>query len=71
MSCCGSRRQAYKAWLVPRPVTVRYFGSERITTVGRVTGNRYDFSPDTAIVAVDGRDAAELLRLPEFSLEDS
>ena len=71
MSCCGSRRQAHKAWLTPRPVSVRYLGNVPITAVGLVTKNRYEFSPGTPTITVDARDAAELLRLPDFRLNQS
>lgn len=68
MSCCGRRRQAHKAWLIVRPVSLRYLGSVPVTVVGLVTGNEYDFSPDKPAVMVDARDAVELLRLGSFSL---
>lgn len=70
-SCCGSRRQAHKAWLAPRPVSVRYLGSAPIMAVGLATRNRYEFSPDTPTITVDARDAVELLRLQDFRIEQS
>ena len=68
MSCCGHRRRAYKAWLLPRPVRLRSLASEPIRAVGRVTGNVYEFSSASPEMDVDARDAVELLKATDFAL---
>jgi hypothetical protein len=42
--------------------------SEPIRAVGRVTGNVYEFSSASPEMDVDARDAAELLKAPDFAL---
>ena len=34
MSCCGSRRKAHKAWLISRPVRLRYVGEQSAQVIG-------------------------------------
>ncbi len=68
MGCCGGRRRAYKEWLVPRPVRLRYLGRDPIRTVGRVSGRTYEFSNETPESEVDARDAAELVTTSSFTV---
>ena len=68
MGCCGGRRRANKAWLVPRPVRLRYLGKDPIRTVGGVTGRPYEFSSQNPESEVDARDAAELVKTSTFAV---
>lgn len=68
MSCCGSRRQAHKAWFSPRPARLRYSGGEPMKRTGIVTGNLYEFSAGNPEREVDARDAVEFLKTPDFAL---
>jgi hypothetical protein len=70
MSCCGQRRRAHKAWLLARPVSVRYLATEPIRAVGQVTGNFYEFSSATPELYVDARDVAALLDTASFARVD-
>ena len=68
MSCCGGRRRANREWLVPRPVRLRYLGRNPIQTVGRVTGQTYEFSSESPENEVDARDARELVQTSSFAV---
>jgi hypothetical protein len=68
MSCCGRRRQAYKAWLAPRPVRLRFLGEGAAEVTGAGTGKSYLFSAAAREMDVDPRDAREMLRGSEFVL---
>lgn len=62
MSCCGNKRQAYRAWLMPRPVRLRFEGSGTIALKGAMTGKPYMASESTREIDVDPRDAGGLLQ---------
>lgn len=66
MSCCGGRRQAYKAWLVPRPVRLRFLGEGKIEAKGTMTGTPYRASESNREIEVDPRDASAFLRDGKF-----
>jgi hypothetical protein len=68
MSCCGRRRQAYKAWLAPRPVRLRFLGEGTAEVKGVGTGKSYLFSETAREMDVDPRDAREILRGSAFVL---
>jgi hypothetical protein len=61
MSCCGNKRQAFKAWLTPRPVRLRFLGAGSITLKGAFTGNAYMASESSREIEVDPRDAGEFV----------
>lgn len=61
MSCCGNKRQAFKAWLKPRPVRLRFLGAGAIALKGAVTGTPYMASESTREIEVDPRDAGGLV----------
>ena len=62
MSCCGNKRQAYRTWLMPRPVRLRFLGAGAIALKGAATGKPYAASESTREIEVDPRDASELVR---------
>jgi len=68
MGCCGGRRRANREWLAPRPVRLRYLGRDPIRTIGRVSGQTYEFSNQTPESEVDARDAAELVQTSNFAV---
>ena len=68
MSCCGRRRQAYKAWLAPRPVRLRFLGEGEAEVKGAGTGKSYLFSETAREMDVDPSDARGMLGGPEFVL---
>lgn len=61
MSCCGNKRQAHRAWLMPRPVRLRFQGAGVIALKGEITGRPYSASESTREIDVDPRDAAGFL----------
>jgi hypothetical protein len=62
MSCCGNKRQAFKAWLKPRPVRLRFLGAGVIALKGAVTGTPYMASQTAREIEVDPRDAGDLVQ---------
>jgi len=62
MSCCGRRRQTYKAWMVSRPVRLRFLGEGTIQVRGNSTGKSYVFTETEREMDVDPRDARGLLQ---------
>ena len=66
MSCCGGRRKAYKAWLAPRPVRLRFLGEGRVEAKGTATGKPYVASESTREIDVDPRDANAFLQGGKF-----
>ncbi|HEY3628593.1 MAG TPA: hypothetical protein VGL00_20060 [Terracidiphilus sp.] len=62
MSCCGKKRQAYKAWLKPRPIRLRYIGAGTVAFTGLATGKAYFVSESAPEIDVDPNDASGLLR---------
>lgn len=66
MSCCGGRRKAHKAWLVSRPVPLRYLGEGPIHVVGPITGKQYSFPTETQEIEVDAHDAPGLIQTRKF-----
>ena len=68
MSCCGKRRQAYKAWLMPRPIRLRFLGQGTAEVKGAGTGKPYVFSETLREIEVDPRDARQILQVPDFAL---
>jgi hypothetical protein len=66
MSCCGSRRKAHKAWMVSRPVRVRYLGEGSTQVVGNVSGKPYSFTTEAREMEVDAHDAEGLLQTQSF-----
>ncbi|HWG21051.1 MAG TPA: hypothetical protein VG225_11035 [Terracidiphilus sp.] len=69
MGCCGQRRQAYKAWLAPRPVRLRFVGTGTAEAKGVTTGKMYVVSESAPEVEVDGRDAREMVQSGLFVVE--
>ena len=67
MSCCGNKPEAYKAWLKPRPVRLRFLGTGAIALKGPVTGQPYMASESTREIEVDPRDAGELVEHGVFT----
>jgi hypothetical protein len=67
MSCCGKKRQAYRAFLQPRPVRLRFLGTGTIELKGTQTGKAYVVSKDIREIDVDPRDAAGLLQGGRFN----
>jgi hypothetical protein len=68
MSCCGKRRQAYKAWLMPRPIRLRFLGQGTAEVKGAGTGKPYVFTETLREIEVDPRDAKQILQVPDFAL---
>ena len=68
MSCCGRRRQAYKAWLVPRSIRLRFVGGGTFEARGATTGRTYVASEAEREVEVDPRDAKEILQSGRFEI---
>jgi hypothetical protein len=66
MSCCGSRRKAHKAWLISRPVRLRYLGEQSTQAIGKATGATYSFTTTEREMDVDARDALSLLQTKSF-----
>jgi hypothetical protein len=82
MTCCGGkRRAAAAAWTPAEPqggaglsravlpsasVELQYTGATALTAVGSATGRRYRFPAAGAVLAVDRRDAASLVALPQL-----
>ena len=66
MSCCGSRRKAHKAWLISRPVRLRYLGDQSAQVIGNATGIIYSFTSTEREMDVDVRDAPSLLQTKRF-----
>ncbi len=66
MSCCGSRRKAHKAWLISRPVRLRYLGEQSAQVIGNGTGTTYSFTSTEREADVDARDAPALLQTKSF-----
>jgi hypothetical protein len=66
MSCCGSRRKAHKAWLISRPVRLRYVGEQSAQVIGNATGTTYSFTSMEREADVDARDAPSLLQTKNF-----
>lgn len=70
MSCCGkSRMQArfnVPGMVVPPigTVTFEYIGMTRLTVIGPVTRNRYEFAGLGARVHVDRRDSNSIATVP-------
>jgi len=62
MSCCGKKRQAHRAWLMPRPVRLRFEGSGTIALRGAITGKPYTATESTREIDVDPRDAGAFLQ---------
>jgi len=67
MSCCGKSRGQLPKVVMPRytssPVgtsTFQYTGKTRLTVIGPVTRQRYDFDRPGARVSVDRRDSHAL-----------
>lgn len=67
MGCCGTKRQAYRAWLSPRPVRLRFLGTGTIELKGATTGKSYVVSKETREIDVDPRDASGLLQGGRFN----
>jgi hypothetical protein len=75
MSCCGSKRTAYRQvsatpnpgvaghW-TSGPVEFEYLGSGQLTVTGPLTGVVYHFASPGARVTVQGSDAPSLLSVP-------
>jgi hypothetical protein len=68
MSCCGKRRQAFKAWLAPRPIRLRFLGEGTAEIKGAGTGKPYVFSENAREIEVDPRDAKQILQSAGFAL---
>jgi len=66
MSCCGGRRKAHKAWLISRPVRLRYLGEQSALVTGNATGTTYSFTTSERETDVDARDAPSLLQTKNF-----
>lgn len=66
MSCCGSRRKSHKAWLISRPIRLRYSGDQPAQVVGNTTGTVYSFTATERETDVDARDALGLLQTKNF-----
>lgn len=66
MGCCNGRRGAHKAWLVARPVRLRYVGDESTDVIGSVTGRSYMFTAVASEMDVDPNDVWELLQTEKF-----
>jgi hypothetical protein len=75
MGCCGKIRQtlpvenveARPITFIPPSPTFQYFeytGKTALTAVGVATGVRYRFANQGALVAVDSRDAASMVGVP-------
>jgi len=62
MSCCGNKRQAYRTWLAPRPIRLRFLGAGAVALKGAVTGKSYMASESTREIEVDPRDAGEFVQ---------
>jgi hypothetical protein len=71
MSCCGSRRKAHKAWLISRPVRLRYLGEQSAQVIGKATGTTYSFTAIERERDVDARDALGLLQTQCFLVANS
>ena len=67
MSCCGKKRQEYRAWLSPRPVRLRFLGTGTIELKGATTGKSYVVSKDAREIEVDPRDASGLVQSGRFN----
>jgi hypothetical protein len=67
MSCCGKKRQAYRAFLVPRPVRLRFVGDGTVEIKGATTGKSYVASRNAREIDVDPRDASGLLQGGRFN----
>jgi hypothetical protein len=71
MSCCGSRRRAHRAWMVARPVRLRYLGDESTQVIGNATGRPYSFTTVAREMDVDPHDAQGLLQTQSFVVANS
>ena len=68
MSCCGQRREAYKAWLKPHPIRLRFLGSGTFQFRGPFTGETYSVSDSAPEIEVDPRDAREVVQAGRFTV---
>ncbi len=66
MSCCGKKRHAHRAWLMPRPVRLRFLGAGTIELKGAATGKSYVASEGAREIDVDPRDANGLVQGGRF-----
>ncbi len=66
MSCCGARRQAFKAWLVSRPIRLRFIAAGVFQSNGAATGRTYLASETAPEVEIDPRDAKQILATGKF-----
>ena len=77
MACCGQRRasaaaigRVVDANRSPRPVAraalYEYRGTTGMTVIGPVSGTRYRFGQQGAMVQVDPRDVASMAGLPNL-----
>jgi hypothetical protein len=73
MGCCGRNRPVMTtpATAAPPKATssspaFQYIGASGLTVQGPVTKRLYRFAGPGAIVAVDGRDASSLARVPQL-----
>lgn len=69
MSCCGKSRvqpiSAPRLSMTSRgSVTFQYTGKTRLTVIGPITRQRYDFDHGGARVVVDSRDSHALSAVP-------
>ena len=75
MSCCGDKRtQLYQASQVPAEtntsVYFQYTGKTGMTVIGRETRRRYRFDKPGAVIAVDAKDKAALVFVPNLRQVD-
>lgn len=68
MSCCGQRREAYKAWLQPHPIRLRFLGDGTFEFRGPFSGTTYSASETTREIEVDPRDAREVVQSGRFTV---
>lgn len=66
MSCCGNKRRSHKAWLISRPIRLRYVGDQPARVIGNATGTTYSFTVTEREADVDARDALGLLQTKNF-----
>ena len=75
MPCCGDKRaQLHPASQVPAehnpPVYFQYTGKTGMTVIGRETRLRYRFDQPGAVLAVDARDKAAFVTVPNLRQVD-
>jgi hypothetical protein len=70
MSCCGKSRlqpftiASYPATKTVGSATFQYIGKTRLTVIGPISRQRYDFDHTGARLTVDQRDSASLATVP-------